>query len=143
MIKIKKLIPIVLLAVLLLSTTVMAGSAFHAELETALVTGMSLSDATVDTTVRLGAKGESYSLDLAAVYNPEAMGAAYGVKGVGPSFSLSGWGFTTQLDAFVWPTKFARLTMKYKVSEMVNVGAFVASDMGYEPVFGTTIGIEY
>ena len=115
----------------------------HVDLDTALVTGIALDGASISTTFRIGAKGESYTLGLAATYNPESEMAFKGVKGIGPTFSLKGWGIRFQLDGYVWPNKYARATLKYKVSEMVNVGVMAQSDLHYNYDFGTVIGIEY
>ena len=142
-IKIKKVLPIVLLAVLIITPIAHAGSAFHVELDTALVTDMTLRDASFSNTFRIGAKGESYTLDVAMAYNGEDPNSFRGIKGVGPSFSLKGWGVRFQLDGFVYPNEYARASLKYKVSDMVNTGIFAQSNLRYNYDFGLLVGIEY
>jgi len=140
---IKKILPIFILIVLLVTPLAFAGSAFHVELDTALVTNMRLSGASFSNTFRIGAKGESYTLDLAMAYSPEDPNSFRGIKGIGPSFSLKGWGIQFQIDGYVWPNEYARAGLKYKVSDLTMVGVFAQSDLSYSYDFGILVGIEY
>lgn len=116
-------------------------SPFHAELDTALVTGMRMQEASFSNTFRIGAEGKNYSLDLSMAYNPKDKKSYRGIKGIGPSFSLDLYDVTFQLDGYIWPNEYAKASLKYKISKLVNVGAFAQSNLVYNYDFGILLGI--
>lgn len=138
---IKKLLTLTLILVTV-AGFVAFSSPFHAELDTALVTDIGLRSASFSNTFRIGAKGNNYSLDVAMAYNPESNYSRRVIKGIGPSFSLDAFDITFQLDSFVWPNEYAKATLKYKISDLVNVGTFAQSDLSYNYHFGILLGIE-